>query len=86
MKVSSAWLAAAKGMKGGDKLKVFHDFPLAATAGEGGFSFVMIAPDTDTWGAFMGGYENSAAAKADTGWNEVATCKGSSLWNSVKVE
>jgi len=86
MKVSSAWLAAAKSMKGGDKIKVFHDFPLVANAGDGGFGFIMIVPNVETWGIFTGGYENSAAAKADVSWGEVATCKGSNLWNSVPVK
>ncbi len=83
---SSAWLAAAKSMQGGADLEVYHNYPLAANAGEGGFMFVLVAPDTATWGAFMNGYEGSAAAKADAGWNNVAACSGSSLWNSTKIK
>ena len=83
---SSAWLAAAKSMQGGADLKVYHNYALAANAGAGGFMFVLIAPDTATWGAFMNGYEGSAAAKADADWNNVAACSGSSLWNSTEIE
>ncbi len=84
-KVSSEWLAAAKGMKGGAEMKAFNESPMAATAGPRGFNFVMVAPDPESWGAFMGGYEGSAASKADDAWNQVATCNGSTLWNSVEV-
>jgi hypothetical protein len=86
MKVSSDWLAAVKGMKGGAEMRVYHEFPLAANPGSGGFNFVMIAPDPESWGAFQGGYDGSAAAKADEAWDQVADCEGSSLWDSVKVD
>jgi len=85
MKASSAWLAAAKSMKGGAELKVYHEFPLAASPGPGGFNFVMIAPDAESWGVFSGGYESSAASKADQDWDKAAKCSGSSLWNSTRV-
>jgi len=83
---SSAWLAVAKSMKGGADLKAYHEFPLAAQAGQGGFNFVLIAPDAATWGEFSDNYDDSAAAKADADWNKVATCSGSSLWNSNVIK
>ena len=86
MKVSSAWLAAAKSMKGGEGLKVYHDFPLAANAGNGRFNFIMIAPDVENWGVFMGGYQGSTASKADEDWGDVAACSGSTLWTSDEVK
>ena len=84
-KVSSAWLAAAKSMQGGSDLKVYHEFPLAANAGQGGFNFVLVAPDAATWGTFWNNYGGSAASKADADWDDVADCSGSSLWNSNAV-
>jgi len=84
-KVSSDWLAAVKGTKGGAEMKAYNEFPMAATTGPGGFNFVMVAPDPEAWGVFMGGYDGSAASKADEAWNQVASCSGSSLWNSTKV-
>lgn len=84
-KASSAWLAAAKGMQGGSDLKVYHEFPLAANAGQGGFNFVLAAPDAATWGTFWNNYDDSAASKADADWDDVADCSGSSLWNSNAV-
>jgi hypothetical protein len=86
LKVSSAWLAAAKGMKGGADLKVYHDFPMVANAGEGTFEFILAAPNVETWGAFMGGYPGSAAARADAEWNATASCSGNTLWESVEVK
>jgi len=86
MKASSAWLAAAKSMKGGEEFKVYHDFPLAANAGDGRFNFVLVAPGADNWGVFMAGYQGSAASAADDAWGEVASCSGSGLWESVEVK
>ena len=85
-KASSAWLAAAKTMKGGENLEVYHSYPMAANAGAGGFEFIMIAPDPATWGVFWNEYEGSAASKADAAWNSVASCSESSLWNSKLIE
>jgi hypothetical protein len=83
---SSAWLKAARSMKGGKDLEVFLDFPLAAPAGEGEFQFVLIAADTKTWGLFNNDYGDSAAAKADAKWNDVASCSNSELWESNQVK
>lgn len=85
-KASSAWLAAAKTMKGGENLQVYHSYPMAANAGEGGFEFVLVAPDPAAWGTFWNDYNDSAAAKADAAWNDVASCSGSALWNSKVIE
>jgi len=87
MKASSAWLAAHKNLKGGDELRVYHEFPLAANVGDGSFNFVMILPNVETWGVLMGGHEEgSPASETDNAWSEVVSCKGSTLWESVKVE
>ena len=84
--VSSAWLKAAKGMKGGDQLKVYLDYPIAANSGGGSFKFVLIAPSFEEWGVFNGGYEGSAAAKADEDFFSVAKCSRSSIWESNEIE
>ena len=73
-------------MKGGADLKAYHEFPMAAQAGQGGFNFVLIAPDAATWGEFWNNYGGSDAAKADEAWDKVAACSGSSLWNSNAVK
>ena len=84
--VTSDWLKAAKTMEGGGALELYLEFPEAAAVGDGSFSFVLVAPDTKTWGLFMNDYPESPAAKADEAWGEVATCSGSSLWRSVAFE
>ena len=83
---SSAWLKAAKSMKGGKDLEAYVDFPLAAPTGDGGFNFVLVAPDVKTWGVFNNGYNDSPVAKADDEWADIATCSGSSLWSSIAIE
>lgn len=84
--VSSAWLKATKGMKGSDKLKVYLDYPIAANVESGIFNFILVAPNIEEWAAFEAGYEGSAAAKADEDFSDIATCSGSSLWNSVAID
>jgi hypothetical protein len=85
-KASSAWLKAARSMAGGSELKAYHELPLAASAGQGGFNFVLVAPDAATWGTFWNSYDASAAAQADEEWDNVAGCSGSSLWNSNAIK
>ncbi len=84
--VSSAWLAATKSMAGGEEVKAFHEFPVAANTGGDGFNFVMITPDFEAWGKLTEAYPGSAAQKADEAWGEVAECEGSSLWSSEEIE
>ena len=84
--VSEAWLKAAKTMAGGANLEVYIEFPLAASPGAGGFSFVLVAADVKTWGLFNNDYDGSPAAKADEAWDEVADCSGSDLWESIEIE
>ena len=84
--VSEAWLKAAKSMKGGEELEAYLEFPIAAQAGDGDFTFVMVIGDTKLWGVFNDGYLDSPAGEADEAWAEVATCSGSSIWASVPIE
>jgi len=84
--VSKAWLAAVKGMEGNEGLEAYHNFPIAADAGDGQFLFVTIDSDFSTWGAQVDAYPGSAADEADEAWGEVASCSGSSLWVSQKIE
>ena len=83
---SSAWLVAVRSMEGGDKIEAYHNYPVAANAGDGSFLFVEITPDFAQWGTMADAYSGSAAEKADQAWGEVATCESSSLWSSIKIE
>jgi hypothetical protein len=84
--VSSAWLAAAKQLPGNEKLEVWHNFPVAANVGDGGFSFVTITPDFQAWGKATEAYPGSGAEETDQAWEEVASCSGNSLWASEQVK
>ena len=84
--VSSAWLAATKGMEGGEGIEAFHEYPVAANAGDGRFNFVVITPNFVDWGKLTEAYPGSASEKADEAWSEVASCTGNSLWASEKIE
>ena len=84
--VSSAWLKATKSMEGAEGIEAYHNYPVAAYAGNGGFNFIVIMPDFEVWGKLTDAYDGSAAQKADEAWGEVAECKGNSLWDSQKIE
>ncbi len=84
---TSSWLEVAKSIEGGADLEVYLEFRIAADIGDYSFNFVLIAADTKTWGTWYGGDDpDSAMQDANTAWNEVATCSGSSLWTSVEIE
>ena len=83
---SSDWLKAAKGNEGSENIEVFVEFPIAADAGDGEFTFVLVVPDPKIWGVFNHDYPNSPAGQAEAAWSEVATCSSSSLWASVEID
>ena len=74
-----------KAMEGGADLRVLIEYPIAANAGTGEFTFVLIAPDFKTWGVFMDGYDDSAAAEVDEAWFDMATCSSSGVWESIEI-
>jgi hypothetical protein len=82
---SSAWLKVVKSLKGGENVKLFLEFPIAANNVDGTFNFVVVAdepgPMAITWGLTSDIFE----ATTDTWW-EFAACSGSSLWQSIEVE
>jgi len=85
MDISVTWLKAAQSMDGGADFEAYLEYPLASDD-LSVFTFVLIASDAKSWGAFSDAYEGSAAEKADETWEDVADCSGSSLWESVKIE
>jgi hypothetical protein len=86
IEASSVWLKAAKSNEGGKDIEAYVETPIAADAGDGDFTFVLVVADTKTWGVFNHDYPNTPAGKADEVWGEVATCLASSLWASVQIE
>jgi len=87
MVVASAWLKAAKGMKGGKNMDAYIRFPVAeGTGGDGDFRFVITTPSFEEWGAFTDAYEGSAASKVDENFNNLADCPDSTLWEGLKIQ
>jgi hypothetical protein len=84
---ASNWLKAAKTMKGGDGLKAYVYYPLAAKLpGNTDLFFVVVAPSAAAWGAFWDSYKNSPAEKADMENRDVVICTGSALMESIAVK
>lgn len=84
--IASAWLKAARTMKGGENLQGYLRFPVAADAGENDFTFVLIAPNFADWGMFTDGYAGSPAEEIDKKFDELADCTQSTLWESHQVK
>ena len=83
---TSVWLKAAKTNEGGENIKAFLKFPIAVDTVDGDFTLVVVFADTKTWGEYTHDYANSPAGAAEDAWYEVATCLGSSIWESVAFE
>ena len=87
LKMSSAWLKAAKGMPGGKNLDAYIRFPIAeGSNNEGDFRFVIATPSFAEWGAFTDAYEGSAAAKVDEKFENLADCADSTMWEGLMIE
>jgi hypothetical protein len=83
---AAAWLKAAKGVKGGENLKLDLYFPVAANAGETDVAMALIAPSFSEWGAFMDNYAGSAAEEVDGKHEGNWACTHSTLWEAVSVK
>jgi hypothetical protein len=84
--LATAWLKAAKEMKGGANMKVVIRFPIATgSAGKGDFRFVITTPTFSEWGAFTDAYEGSAAAKVDEEFDNIADCGNSTMWEAMII-
>lgn len=82
---ASAWLAAAKTMKGGANLKAFLHHPVAAKMDNGDVLFLIVSPSLAEWGTFWDGYKGSAADKLDQA-NEDVACPDSALFEAVEIK
>ena len=82
---SSAWLKVVKSVKGGENVKLFLEYPIAANTVDGTFNFVVVAdelgPMAITWSLTSDILED-----AEDTWWEFAACSGSSLWQSTEIE
>jgi hypothetical protein len=85
--VSSAWLRAARGMAGGERLQLHIRYPIVVQPSAERFEFVVRAPSLQAWGAFYDGYHaDSPVAAVDNEFAGIAVCSGSALWESIVIE
>ncbi len=81
-----AWLAAARSMENGERLQVFIRYPIIVSESENRFDFVVRAPSLAVWGAFYDKYDDGTpVADADAKFADVATCSGSTMWESIGI-
>lgn len=87
MVMASAWLKAAKGMKGGKNLDAYIRFPIAEGGdAKGDFRFVITTPTFEEWGAFTDGYEGSPASKVDDEFDNLVDCPDSTMWEGIQIK
>jgi hypothetical protein len=85
--VAHTWLAAARSMKHGERLQVFIRYPIIVSESENRFDFIVRAPSLAVWGAFYDTYDDGTpVADADLKFADVASCSGSTMWESINVE
>jgi hypothetical protein len=81
------WLAAARSMTNGERLQAFIRYPIIVAESENRFDFVVRAPSLAVWGAFYDTYDDGTpVADADLKFAEVASCSGSTMWESIVVQ
>ncbi len=84
--MAGKWLAAAKTMKGGEKLQIFVRFPVAASVDDIDFKFVLVTPNFADWGAFTDAYDLSKLQEIDDELFKVADCNDASLWEGEAIK
>lgn len=83
----SEWLNAARGMPGGEELELVIRWPIAVPDSSEVFEFVIRAPSLQAWGKFYDTYDpDSPVGKADEVFASVASCSGSTVWESITLE
>jgi hypothetical protein len=84
--VARTWLEAARAMKNGGQLQASIRYPIIVSESENRFDFVVRAPSLAVWGAFYDTYDDGTpVADADLKFADVASCSGSTMWESIEV-
>jgi hypothetical protein len=84
--MATKWLKAARTLKGGENLKMYLRYPVAAAVDDIDFKFVLSTPDFSSWGAFTDGYDLSKLQEIDDELFKVADCNDSSLWEGGEIK
>jgi hypothetical protein len=62
-------------------------YPIVVSESENRFDFVVRAPSLALWGAFYDTYDDGTpVAAADLKFADVASCSGSTMWESIGVQ
>ena len=87
IKVTKAWLKAARKTTGGKDIDVGIRFPIAEGGDAGGdFRFVIVAPNFASWGEFTDAYEGSEVAAVDEDLYKIADCGQSTIWEGMVIK
>lgn len=85
--MATEWLAAARKMKGGDRLQAYTYFPVAVNVpGSIDVLFIVHAPSFEEWGKFWDDYLDSPAGEVEHKYRDKIVCPNSALWESVEVK
>jgi hypothetical protein len=84
--MAAKWLKAAKATKGGENLRIYIRYPVAASVDDIDFKFVLTTPDFTEWGAFTDAYELSKLQDIDDELEKIAVCNDSSMWEGQEVK
>jgi hypothetical protein len=84
--MAAKWLKAAKATKGGENLKIYIRYPVAASVDDIDFKFVLATPDFSEWGAFTDAYEMSKLVEIDDELDKVAACNDSAMWEGQEIK
>ena len=80
------WIKAAKSLKGGENLKVYVRYPVAASVDDIDFKFVLVSPSFAEWGEFTDVYELSTIVEIDDEIEKVADCNDASMWEGAEIK
>ena len=85
--IAREWVAAAKKVKGGERLKAHVYFPVAVNAiGEMDVFFIVTVPTFEEWGKFWDNYLGSVEAEMEKRHHEKIVCPDSALWESIEIK
>ena len=84
--LAAKWLKAAKTMKGGENLRAFIYYPVAAIMKNADLLFMVMAPSHAEWGEFWDGYKDSPAESADRENRDIVICPDSALFEIKEIK
>ena len=84
--MAAKWLKAAKTTKGGENLRIYIRYPVAASSDDIDFKFVLTTPDFAEWGAFTDAYDLSKLQEIDDELHKIVVCNDASLWEGEEIK